>query len=118
MEYWLPPFRFTRVSLLRPSRTPCSWTRNSGTACPSGAMLRNRGKSAASEGLGDSVMCRDGGQNRKNAMSGDTLKKGDDLKAAGPWSVFGRKPAPDLIRGWIPVRVKKARQNRNLEPRF
>jgi hypothetical protein len=24
----------------------------------------------------------------------------------------------DLIRGWVPVRVKKARQNKNLEPRF
>jgi hypothetical protein len=23
----------------------------------------------------------------------------------------------DLIRGWIPVRVKKTRQNKNLEPR-
>ena len=24
----------------------------------------------------------------------------------------------DLIRGWRPVRVKKTRQNKNLEPRF
>jgi hypothetical protein len=33
-------------------------------------------------------------------------------------SVFKRKPAPDLIRGGGPVRVKKTRQIRNLEPRF
>jgi hypothetical protein len=52
------------------------------------------------------------------------------------WSVFRRKPAPDLIRGgnrsasgkrvknlerfrakWTPVRVKKTRQNKNLELR-
>ena len=43
-----------------------------------------------------------------------------------PGSVFKRKPAPDLIRepapdlirGGGPVRVKKTRQLKNLEPRF
>jgi hypothetical protein len=33
-------------------------------------------------------------------------------------SVFERSMPSNLIRGWIPVRVKKTRQNKNLELRF
>jgi Na+/melibiose symporter-like transporter len=32
-------------------------------------------------------------------------------------SVFQRSMPSDLIRGWRPVRVKKTRQTKNLEPR-
>jgi hypothetical protein len=33
-------------------------------------------------------------------------------------SVFQRSVPADLIRGWTPARVKKPRQNKNLEPRY
>jgi hypothetical protein len=33
-------------------------------------------------------------------------------------SVFQQSTPSDLIRGWRPVRVKKTRQIRNLDPRF
>ncbi len=36
----------------------------------------------------------------------------------GDQSVFERSMPSDLIRGWKPVRVKKTRQIKNLEPRF
>jgi hypothetical protein len=31
------------------------------------------------------------------------------------WSVFKRSMPSDLIRGWIPVRVKKTRQTKNMK---
>jgi hypothetical protein len=34
------------------------------------------------------------------------------------YRVFERSMPPELIRGWISVRVKKARQNKRGEPRF
>ena len=33
-------------------------------------------------------------------------------------SVFKRSMPPDLIRGWLAVRIKKTRQIKNLEPRL
>jgi hypothetical protein len=36
-------------------------------------------------------------------------------KNAGQRSVFKRSMPSDLIRGWAPVRVKKTRQNKNLD---
>jgi DNA-binding MarR family transcriptional regulator len=39
-------------------------------------------------------------------------------RPAAGWSVFKGSMPSDLIRGWKPVRVKKTRQIKNLEPRF
>src|SRR5436190_14472180 len=54
------------------------------------------------------------------------LAKGSKAEADIAWggaafdqrgqSVFERRMSSDLIRGWIPVRVKKTRQNKSLEP--
>src|SRR5260221_13428090 len=37
-------------------------------------------------------------------------------KPRNNYSVFERSMPPDLIRGWTPVRVKKTRQNKRVEP--
>src|SRR6202021_1034639 len=38
-------------------------------------------------------------------------------RKSGQLERFGAKACPGLDPGWIPVRVKKTRQNKNLEPR-
>ena len=43
---------------------------------------------------------------------------GEIAQASTDESVFERSMPSDSIRGWIPVRVKKTRQNKGLEPPF
>jgi hypothetical protein len=50
------------------------------------------------------------------ARGDDVVVGNEKLKASR--SVFKRSMPPGLIRGWRPVRVKKTRQIKNLEPRF
>jgi hypothetical protein len=55
---------------------------------------------------------------RRPGVDGIRESMGSDHRRPGRQGIFERSMPADLIRGWIPVRVKKTRQNKNLELRF
>src|SRR3984957_21155476 len=66
-----------------------------------------------------SKLCRRGCDRPDDSANSDNQKKAPALEPNRSFSLerFRAKACPGLDPGWIPVRVKKTRQNKYLEPR-